>query len=163
MKLLDSMSPERIAALSGAGSVIVLLTIAKDFLIPRPHLPGPSLAFWAAWAAVVVGYALMWAMERRLVDGIEAGRWSEDELEPLRRRLAHPAWTFVSWALLLAAVLTFPISRWATYWLLFCIWVLASGLVARLRFALKPADDSSARGGLAIAAPISSEHWGQRS
>ncbi len=159
MKWLDSLSAPKLAILGGAGNASVLLAAVAAFAgLSRGFIGNTS-----CWTFAVVGYALMMVAERRLRQGIADERWPDGELEPLRR--------FVDRPLLKAArvVLTIPMLVASGFLpgrnagALVLLGIFSLGYKADVKAALtrpKPApprvDWTSA------AAPIQSEHWGER-
>lgn len=107
------------------------------------------------------GYCLMWVCERRLVNGVSAGRWGEDELRAVRLLVGHPGWMVGLagfWVTYMVAVLrTWPI-RGAS---LFNIGLLAFLNVPRMGAALRRSEPRVERTDWNGAAEIRSEHWGE--
>jgi hypothetical protein len=82
MKMPGSTSPMRLASLAGVGS-----------LITGSALPIAAISR-SVWAIVpfFVGVAIFYLAKRQLERGVDKDLWTDAELEPLRRRAAHPAW-----------------------------------------------------------------------
>jgi hypothetical protein len=169
MNVPESSSPKRLACWAGVGSALVASSILTVFM-PIPRLSGADDSAWAflwkdllrllaCFVPFLIGIVILSRAERRLSRGIKNDLWTDEELEPLRRRLAHPAWTIVS-LLFIAAF----IGNAIVYGGFTLVWALIVPVqqISRLRMMLKT--KQVAGGGLQDwrnFKPIQSEHWGE--
>lgn len=158
MKWLDSLSPARLAALGGVGSLLVLLSLVSATVNnPEHHRPGASF-----WIVVALGYALMLLCENRFARGIATQRWPEARLDALRRVLSHWAWNAALFAFWLAGIIDVIVSRTSRFGALFTMGLLAYLYVTRLNARLRISQNGPPRTNWSDAAPLRSEHWGER-
>jgi hypothetical protein len=153
MKAPESSSPMRLACLAGvgslvAGSAILIVTINRS-----------------AWAFVplFVGMAIFYLAHRQLKLGVDKDLWTDAELEPLRRRTAHPAWM----VLFLLAFAAFIVCHIVTDFHRgsYLVWALLLPLqmMLSLKTTLKLPHSEGDGGLLKLqnSSPIRSEHWGE--
>ncbi len=171
MKTLAHLVPKRLAVLALAGSVVAGSGFLSEYVdVPRlaiswdgvwGWLVRESLRLTAIFLPLVVGGVVAWRAERWLRKGIRSERWSQEELEPVRRMLEDSAFT---------CLLVVPILVWAVSFLrsgfhisgLFWMCMMPVQMISRLRTMV--ARPRGAVGGVRIdwkaMKPIRSEHWG---
>jgi hypothetical protein len=161
MKILGDRSPRALAALALTGGLMA----GSVFLVTLPDRT-------PVWLEIVFfillfggGVYLLLTSSMELTNGIENQRWSEMQIAPFRSRAA-------SWVVRLLGLTTLVLFSVALLgprhnvwhemmWPVFLVWQFASQIMMTLR---RPAKASS--GALlftpTIAAPLTSEHWGNR-
>jgi hypothetical protein len=95
MKMPGSSSPMRLACWAVIGSVVMIGSILM-VLLPTSQLLDHSvwknlLRFIVSLVPFGFGLAISSLAEKQLRQGIENDLWREEELQPLRRWLGHPA------------------------------------------------------------------------
>ena len=128
--------------------------------------PGTLQENWLRLAVlfppVVSGIFLSLKSEKRLRRGVTEDLWSEEELQPLRKRLKHPAWTALAFMALTGwpvAALVFPqYHRESLFWGLLIFAQRIQRLEAIVRSQVRPSERLR---GWNVSAPIRSEHWGE--
>jgi hypothetical protein len=153
MKMLGSLSPMRLACLAGigsliAGSALLIVTISHS-----------------AWvfALLFLGLTIIYPAQRQLKLGVDKDLWTDAELEPLRRRAAHPAWMvlfLVAFAALIICDIVTNLSR-GTYFIWAVLFPLQMMLSLKTTLKLRPPEGDGGRLKLQSSSPILSEHWGE--
>ena len=152
MKMPGSASPMGLACWAGVDSLLSGSTV----LI--------AAIYRSAWTFVpfFVGGAIFLLAQRRLISSINNDVWTDTELEPLRRRSAHPAWIVLfvlAFAALIICDIVTNLHRGA-----FTLWALLLPLqmMQYLQAMVKPShfDGDGGLLNLRNSSPIQSEHWG---
>jgi len=173
MKAPESSLPMRLAWWAGVGSLVSVSTFLI-LLLPIPRLSvaghGARVFLWenllriiASLVPLCCGLIMMWRAERRLRRGIKNDSWTDEELEPLRRLMAHPAviiGSFIPPIFWLGYVISSDRFRGAA---LVCIFIIPVQLVWRLKTTVMP---QGAEGGVMFQdggdfKRIQSKHWGE--
>jgi hypothetical protein len=151
MKMPGSTSPMRLACLAGvgsliAGSALMIVTISRS-----------------AWAIVpfFVGVAIFYLAQRQLKLGVDKDLWTDAELEPLRRRAAHPVW-MVLFLLAFAAFIVCDIVtdfHRGSYFVWALLFPLQMMLSLKTTLKLPPPEGDGGLLKLQNSSPIRSEHW----
>ncbi len=167
-------SPTQLVLLgSGGGLLLYVLGISLCFLL-RSELPirgghWQSAAFSGhfgvllAFVMILLGIGLIGGTMLRVDSSVKNGRWTDEELEPLRRTLRRPVWKFVYagvFVLLVAGFFLLPQNsqvRSLGFFAFFPLQTLAS-LASSLR---KPDDSPGLRLG-GGSNSVRSAHWGKR-
>jgi hypothetical protein len=152
MKMPGSTSPMRLAGWAGvgsliAGSAILIVTISRSA--------------WA-FAPLFLGLAIFYPAQRQLKLGVDKDLWTDAELEPLRRRVAHPAWMLVflgAFAALIICDIVTNLSR-GTYFIWALLFPLQMMLSLKTTLKLRPPEGDGGLLKLQNSGPIRSEHWG---
>ena len=162
----------RLAIWAGVGSLVMASTFLIESVWHVPRLPTNSTGLWAMLWAVqlrfvvyftpfVIGLLISLPYEKRLRNGISGSLWSQEELEPLRRRMAHPIWIILYSLSVLAwiasAITSHGLHASPLFWVLF----VSTQMILRLQTIVRPKPVSpSGLSGWHNSAPIRSEHWG---
>jgi hypothetical protein len=176
MKAQKPSSPVQLAVWAGAGSLLTVvgMVCASYSHALRYRLLGGGIlsVFWADSLGIVIslipfviGFVVVIQAQKKLRAGIKSGLWSDEQLQPLRNCMGHPAWTVLIVlcivGMLSQAVLSHQAMIGAGYWVSF---MLMQGIL-QLRAIVKPqvAHTESFEG---LKDPqnwksISSEHWGE--
>ena len=115
-------------------------------------------------ASMVAGLVIAWRAESRLKDGLRLERWSEREVEELRKKANLPIWSWVYWGLVIvyfAALVLAP--RHSPFIFFGYPMLILVQMIVRLRVALRPATPPTSRLAWSDLKPIHSDHWGGRS
>jgi hypothetical protein len=127
------------------------------------HVQARALLAIGLVIPLIVGCLISTRYEKRLRDGVKIGIWSEEQLEPLRRRLSHPLWTvfailpLIVWCLYLVSAV-----RWSAGGLLCgAIWPIQ--MISNLKRTVAPKAATSLIDpkDWHDSAPIRSENWGE--
>jgi hypothetical protein len=100
--------------------------------------------------------------QRQLKTGIDNDLWTEAELEPLRRRSAHPAWMILFVLAVVAVIVCHIVTNLYPGTLLPLALLLPQQMMLHLLQIVRP-PHSEGEGGLLNlrnSRPIESEHWG---
>jgi len=167
MKIPDQSSPTRLACRAGIGSGMMIGSILTVFL-PTPQLLDHRVLknlvrFIVYLIPFGFGLTISLRAEKQLRQGIKNDLWPAEELEPLRRWLAHPALMaalFIAPAVWLGYVISSDNLRGSS--LLWCL-MIPMQLVLRLKTIVMPL---RANEGVMFPdgrdfKPIQSEHWGE--
>ena len=109
--------------------------------------------------AFLCGAGISLMAERRLRNGVRDQVWTEEELEPLRRRFDHPAWTVLAWVPSVMLFVVFFNRQHLASLCLMLILPLQTG--HRLRQILEREVGSGSPAEWRSFKPIQSEHWGE--
>lgn len=158
MKAQGLFSPMWLAGWSGIGSLLVSGTFLLGFLFA----PGSQLGRILFLTPACAGCAITTLAQARLRKGVSGNIWADDAIEPLRKLLEYPVWTYLS-------VTAFCVSIALIVWgfnhpILFISVVFPLQTFMSLSTAMRPKIDYDAQGmriDWAKSAPIRSEHWGQ--
>ena len=165
-------NPMHLASWAIGGAVIAVSAWFFSFLpIPRFHSTG--CGFWAMmWmnrsriiafsGPLLVGLPIsVWA-ERRFNEGVRDETWSEAELAPVLSLVVKPIWSWGSWMILVACVLSSVLWEHRDGGSFVYILLYPLQLATRMRQLLTPKPRPN--GGLLDLQnfkPIRSEHWGE--
>ena len=153
MKMPGSTSPMGLACWAAAGSAVTGSTVLIAAIVR------------SAWAFVpfLVGGAIFYLAQRQLKLGINNDVWTDTELEPLRKRSAHPAWMvlfLLSFATLIVCDIVTNLYRGT-----FLLWalLLPQQMMLQVQAIVRPSHSVGDGGLLKLqnSSPIRSEHWGE--
>jgi hypothetical protein len=157
MEKLGQTSPMRLACWDLIGGLFVVAGFVQELVYVLLGNGRPGSDRWTWLVPFVIGMAIMFIAERQLRGEI----WTDEELGPLRRLLAHPAWNVLIWIPIVALLIMLSIRRLENHMAVWVFLMLPFQTVMRLQQIVKP--KVSAEGLLAgqSFAPMHSEHWGE--
>jgi hypothetical protein len=157
-------SPRKLLQCAVFGLAIYLVSIvAANWLFSSTIVPHGTWYRLGLVVAAVGPGAFLWLRSRRfIVDGVSSLRWTEDELDWLRRQVERPAWSILSFALLAAMGVCLVFERHHPgFAFLLYLFLMPVQAITDLRGTLRR---PVARAGLIVnwssAKPLQSEHWG---
>jgi hypothetical protein len=158
MRLLRSSSPMQLSGWSGAGCLIYL----AGYLTTSFNVLSRGLQGLVFLLLVGLGMAVTWLAWERLNDGIRNETWTDDEIAPLRRLVERPVFTYIPWLMLasLVVMIIVPGPPHISLWFWPVIW--ANLTLGQLKVSVRPIVENRGGAGWLNAAPVRSEHWGER-
>ena len=168
-------TPARLAGLSVLGTLIaasgLVVIVATEDFYRNSH---PAGHFWSSLAAFPIGFALSAIFcggyyltirsTKKLSSGIKAGRWTEAELQPVRRFFESRIMRLAPLILIGIGLATALIdSSYPHYGFMLSFWicfVLIHGLLWLQRSLINPVAQEPGLQ-LRASAPLQSTHWGE--
>ncbi len=153
-------SPYRLTALAIAGGFVASAGLLGQNVYPLHRGTSLPIAFLLL---VVVSLSGMYWAAYMLREDVANERWSAETLAPLRRLVDHPIWRGAMALLFIAMIAALVVTRhnrtW--FWGVFCLLQTQTQIgsaIARPR----PHTGPGTRLDWSQAAPLRSEHWGER-
>ncbi len=157
MKKPGQTSPMRLACWDLIGSLLIVTAFAQTLIYVLLGDARPWSGKWIWWGPFVLGLGIIFMVERQLRGAI----WTDEELEPLRRLLNHPAWNVLVLIPFFVLLIMLGIRRLDHHIVPWVFLLLPSQTVMRLQQIVKPKVSSERLLAWQSFAPIHSEHWGE--
>jgi hypothetical protein len=157
MKKLGQTSPMRLACWNLIGILLILTGFVRELMHVLLSSGGPWSGKWIWLGPYVFGMGMILIAERQLRGQV----WTDEELGPLRRLMAYPAWNVLIWIPIVALLIMLFIRRLEHHMGLGVFLILPSQMVIHLQQIVKPKSSSGRLLAGQSLAPIRSEHWGE--
>lgn len=154
---LQARTPAQILWLTAAVNALVVIGLGVMAVARHHH----SLILFAAGLATI-GILAGLLIERKVKNGIAAGRWPDSTMERMRDFFAHPAFPLLYWALFAAAIMaSYLSSPLNPAWLMMVVWPSIS--LGRINTLLRQKTQPASSRLLTLdepPKPLHSDHWG---
>src|ERR1700722_10518862 len=158
----------QLSAIQYAGFALLgRVLVASFFVLPQPFGRWFDAMGWFGRLLVLLpffaaGTTLMLIAESRFKNGVQNGRWSEEEIAPLRAVLESPWWTAGSIAMLIASAVMMFIAAHHYRGIGWALLIVGQSLT-RLQLGFRrPTPKNPSGPNWTNFSPIRSEHWGER-